>query len=112
MATGIIKIGEHDVKMSANAMTPVLFQRLYHKDFMIESQSKQLDLNLFQELGFVMAMQGTDKTVKELQELSIDNYYEWLMQFEALDIMKAVNEIFALYSGQTTTSSTPKKKGR
>lgn len=112
MATGIIKIGTHDVNMSANAMTPVLFRRLFHKDFMTESQSKQLDLNLFQELGFVMAMQGTDKTLKELQDLTVDDYYEWLLGFEALDIMKAVNDIFALYSGQTGSTSQAKKKGK
>lgn len=109
---GNVKIGKQDVEMVANAFTPVLFQKLFHKDFLMESQKKDINLTLFQELGFVMAQQATDKTTKELVELSLDDYYAWLEEFEAMDIMNAVQDIFALYSGQTAITSKPKKKGQ
>lgn len=106
---GIVNIGGKDVKMVANGATPVLFKRVFKKDFLVESQQKNLDPNLFQELGFVMAMQGQKKTQDLLKEISIDQYYDWLEGFGATDIITKVNEIFAIYFGQNVSLSESKK---
>lgn len=107
---GTINISGKDVEMYANAMTPVIFKRVFHKDFLMESQKKDVDLTLFQELGFVMAQQAA-KPAKELMTgLTVDEYYEWLEEFGALDIINKVDEIFALYSDQAQSTSTSKKK--
>lgn len=108
---GTVIIGTHSVEMVANALTPVLFKRVFRKDLLLETQKQDLDLTLFQELGYVMAMQGTEMTAKELSNaVTYDGYLEWLEQYEALDIMSAVNEIFTLYSTQNVSTSKAKKK--
>lgn len=104
-------IGTHSVDMVSNALTPVLFKRVFHKDLLLETQKKDLDLTLFQELGYVMMMQASGLSAKDLTNaISYDGYMEWLEQFEALDIMSAVNEIFELYSAQNMPTSKSKKK--
>ena len=41
--------------------------------------------------------------------LGVDDYYEWLGDFEAMEIMESVNDIFAIYHAQTRTTSKSKK---
>lgn len=107
---GTVKIGDKNVEMFANALTPVLYKRIFHKDFLLESQKKDMDMTIFQELAFVMAKQANATSAKELMnELGIDDYYEWLGNFEAMEIMEKVNEIFALYHSQAKSTSTSKK---
>ena len=106
-----IDIGTHKVDMVSNALTPVLFKKVFRTDLLLETQKKDLDLTLFQELGYIMAMQASGMTAKELTDaVSYDGYLEWLVQFEALDVMNAVNEIFSLYSAQNVATSKSKKK--
>lgn len=109
---GTIKLGDKDVEMYANAMTPVIYKRIFRKDFLVESQKKDVDMTIFQELGFVMAVQAEKGTRDILDNVTIDNYYEWLEGFEALDIIGNVTDIFALYSNQTVSTSVSKKKQR
>lgn len=105
-----LTIGEYDVDMVANGMTPVIYKRIFRKDFLVESQKKDTDMTLFQELGFVMAMQA-QKPVKELMEgLTESDYWEWLEKFGALDVLNSVDKIFELYANQTVSTSTAKKK--
>lgn len=107
---GTVKIGDKNVEMFANALTPVLYKRIFHKDFLLESQKKDMDMTIFQELAFVMAKQANATSAKELMnELGIDDYYEWLGNFEAMEIMEKVNEVFALYHSQTKSTSKSKK---
>lgn len=106
---GTVKLGNKDVEMNANAFTPVLYRKVFQKDFLKESQKENLDVTIFQELGFIMASQAKIPEIKELTALTIDSYYAWLMDFEALDIMNSVNDIFALYSKQSKSTSKSKK---
>lgn len=107
---GTVKIGNKNVEMFANAFTPVLYKRIFHKDFLMESQKKDMDMTIFQELAFVMAKQATATNAKELMNgLTVDDYYEWLADFEAMEIMESVNDIFALYHSQTRSTSRSKK---
>lgn len=107
---GTVKIGNKNVDMVANALTPVLYKKIFRKDFLVESQKKDMDLTIFQELAFVMASQAQIVSAKQLMtELNVESYYSWLEEFEAMEIMEAVNDIFALYHSQTKVSSTSKK---
>lgn len=108
---GNIKIGEHDVEMLANGLTPVLYRRIFHKDFLMESQNAEADLTIFQELGFVMARQAEEGvSTKDLMDTSIDAYYEWLQQYEAMDVINSIDDIVRLYSAQSKSTSAAKKK--
>ena len=107
---GTVKIGDKNVEMVANALTPVLYKRVFRKDFLLESQKKDIDMTIFQELAFVMASQAQIIRAKQLMtEQRVESYYEWLEGFEEMEIMEAVNDIFALYHSQTKVSSRSKK---
>ena len=110
MARKTIKVGEQDIDMVANAFTPVVYQKTFHKDVFLETQKKDKSLGFTQELAYVMMMQATDKTAKELTELTIDEFYAWLMTLSAMDIMLASQEILELFYGQTAPKSKKKKK--
>lgn len=110
MARKTIKVGEQDIDMVANAFTPVVYQKTFHKDIFLETQKKDINLGFAQELAYVMTMQATDKTAKELTELSVDDFYGWLADFDAMDIMLAAPEILTLFFGQTMPTAKPKKK--
>ena len=44
----------------------------------------------------------------DLRKLSLDNYIEWLEQFEVMDMAIASADIAMLYAGQTKTNSKAK----
>lgn len=103
-------IGEHEVDMVANGLTPVLYKRVFHRDFLAESQKEDTDFTIFQELGFIMSQQAT-RPVKELMnDITEEEYWEWLSQFDAMDLVNNVGEIFAIYQGQAKSTSKAKKK--
>lgn len=107
---GTVRIGDKDVEMVANALTPVLYKKVFHRDFLQETQKKDLDLTIFQELGYIMSKQAEGLSVKELTTtLSENGYYEWLMDFGAMEIMEKVNDIFTIYNRQAKATSKSKK---
>lgn len=107
---GTVTIGNKDVEFVSNALTPVLFKRVFHKDFLMETQKKDTDLTVFQELAYIMASQAKDLTSKELMNsVSEEGYYDWLTEFGAMDLMEKVNDIFVIYNSQTQTTSKSKK---
>ena len=113
MGRGIVKIGGRPFDMLANAASPVIYRRIFHKDFLMQMDPKgEVDTNALQEMGFVMYLQTT-KTFKEIMDtVTKDDYYEWLTNFEALDVIMAAGDIFALFKGQEKTLVTQKKRTR
>ena len=111
MARGIVKIGSKDVDMLANAASPVIYRRIFQKDFLLQMDPKgEIDTNALSEMGYVMSLQ-TQMTFKEIVDtISQDDYYTWLEQFEAFDVMMACNAIFALFKGQEKTLVSKKKR--
>ena len=111
MARGIVKIGSKDVDMLANAVSPVIYRRIFQKDFLLQMDPKgEIDTNALSEMGYVMSLQ-TQMTFKEIVDtISQDDYYTWLEQFEAFDVMMACNAIFALVKGQEKTLVSQKKR--
>lgn len=108
--TGIVKIGSKEVGMTANAASPYLFKQIFHTDFLQETQKKDFDSSIVSQMGFVMAKQSETSKTSELLKLNEIAYIEWLIQFEATDIISAADDILTLYMGQTLTSSVPKNE--
>lgn len=119
---GTVKIGETDVDMLANAASPFIYKKIFHKDFLttvgtnyIDADGKQktdVDTNAITEMAFVMHMQ-TVKTFKEiLDTVTVDDFAAWISEFEPLDFAMAMAEIMGLYYQQQKTTVSPKKKRR
>lgn len=106
---GVINIGGKDIEMVANGATPFLYKRVFRRDFLATTQTD--DMDVYTELGFIMAKQAEGApTTDLLNSLKIEDFYEWISGFEAMDVINHVADIFAIYQGQTKTTSTSKKK--
>lgn len=46
----------------------------------------------------------------KMQEITLPQYYEWLEQFEALELLRNAGSIITLYAGNRATTSEVKKK--
>ena len=108
---GTVKIGDKEIIMAANAASPYVYRAIFKEDFLQKAQGDTPDPDIFQKMGFVMAKQAEVSKMSELMNISIDEYYDWLMEFEPLDILTASGDISSLYMGQTVSKSTPKKEG-
>ena len=108
---GVVKIGNKEVKMVANAASCYVYRQLFKEDFLLKTQEKTPDPDIFQKMGFVMAKQAETNKMSDLMKIPIDEYYEWLMQFEPLDVITAAGEISNLYMGQSEQLSVPKTEG-
>ena len=104
-----VKIGDKDVSLLANGSTPIRYRQMFHKDIiakMNEGTNADDAVEMASELAFIMA-KSADKA--DMNTLNLDDYYEWLEQFETFDIVTASEDIFNVYVGQTLTTSTAKK---
>lgn len=106
----IIKIGETEVLMKANALTPILYANNFKgKDMMndmlhiskqIEGVTdeaeimRRLDVEIFYRVAYVMS-DAPRKHVK---------FYDWLEQFELMDMYDALPEIMDLWLGNKESS--------
>ena len=105
-----INIGGKDIEMLANGLTPVAYKRVFKKDFLAETQKEDMDMTVFQELAFIMAMQ-CEKTDKEMMTgLTEEDYWTWLGGFGSMDIINEVDKVFAIFKASEKTASVPKKK--
>ena len=108
---GKVKIGEKEVGMLANAASPYIYKQVFGEDFLVEVQKPTPASDLFQKMAFVMAKQAETDKIAELMKVKLDGFYEWLGQFEPMDIMIATKEISELYFSQTKSMSVPKSEG-
>lgn len=108
---GTINIGGKDVEMVANAASPHYYKEIFKEDFLQESQKTPPDTGIFEKMGFVMAKQAEGLKHSEMLDISVDSFFEWLVQFEPMDILEAIGEISNLYMKQTEPSSIPKQPG-
>lgn len=106
-----VKIGSENTELVANAASPYLYKIIFHEDFLRSLQEKEPDLEAIQKMAFVMAKQGEMTSMTQLAELSVDDYYDWLVGFDPMDILTASEEIMKLYLGQAKGTSVPKPKG-
>ena len=108
---GTVKIGEIEVGMVANAASPYIFKQVFHEDFLTKLQESNPDPDLFQKMAYIMAKQDELDKMADLMKLNKEGYYEWLMQFDAMDVLYAMDEISELYLAQKKGTSVPKDPG-
>lgn len=106
----VIKIGAKDVPMLANGATPYRYKQIFRADYfkqVTEDNSPATSIDVFTKMGFVMAMQAEKKDMRKVSE---DMFFEWLEQFESMDISNACGEIAVLIAGNEGTNADPKKQ--
>lgn len=108
---GTVQIGNNEVGMVANAASPYIYEAIFHEDFLVKLQAKEPETDLFQKMGYVMAMQYKLDKMSDLMKLNKDGFYEWLLQFDAMDVLYAIDAISEIYMAQKKTTSVPKNKG-
>ncbi len=106
---GTITFGETPVELVANGATPVLYKRVFRRDF-LSSANKADDMDIYVELAFIMAKQAEKPMAELINSLKYEDYLEWVEGFGAMDIVEKVTDIFALYQGQAMQTSVSKKK--
>ena len=106
---GIIDFGGKPVELVANGATPVLYKRVFRRDF-LNSANKADDMDIYVELAFVMAKQAEKPLPELINSLKYEDYLEWIENFGAMDIVEKVTDIFTLYQGQAMQTSVSKKK--
>lgn len=105
--TSIVKIGDHEIAMTANAATCYRYKQIFKKDlFQLFKSPDSLGVETIQELAYIMMMQEA----KALDKANFDNYMTWLEDFDPMDFAGASAEIVNVYAAQQKTSSTAKKK--
>ena len=105
---GTIYFGEKPVELVANGATPVLYKRVFRRDF-LNSANKADDMDIYVELAFIMAKQAEKPLSELINGLKYEDYLEWVQDFEAMDIITKVTDIFSLYQGQAVQTSVSKK---
>ncbi len=108
---GQVIIGDKTVDMLANGASPFLYKRIFKRDFLVAAgDPNNINMDVITEMGFVMHMQ-TQKTFKDiLDTVTVEDFYNWVSQFEALELPMSADQIFRLYHNQEAPTSTPKKK--
>ena len=105
---GTIDFVGKPVELVANGATPVLYQRVFRRDF-LNSANKADDMDIYVELAFVMAKQAEKPMSELINSLKYEDYLAWVEDFEAMDIISKVTDVFALYQGQAMQTSVSKK---
>lgn len=106
---GTIDFGGKPTELVANGATPVLYKRVFRRDF-LNSANKADDMDIYVELAFIMAKQAEKPMSELINGLKYEDYLEWVQDFEAMDIISKVTDVFALYHGQAVQTSVSKKK--
>lgn len=111
-----IKVGDKDVPMLAMASVDNYYTHIFGED-PVAILEKANDTNtfapaveMFKKMGFVMAKFAELKDRKALFRLTLDNYFDWLDEFDRKDLNEAVSAIREVYEGQRETTVEPKKK--
>ena len=108
---GTVKIGSKEVGMVANAASPYIYKNIFHEDFLAKLQEKEPDTDLFQKMAYVMVKQNELDKMSDLMKLTEAGFWEWLCEFDSMDILYAIEEISNIYLAQKQTTSIPKNEG-
>ena len=106
--------GGKEVKLAANAATPFRFKQLFGKDllriFNDSSKDEEEMIGLADtvtELAFIMNSQAEGK---DMNRLSLDEFYLWLEDFEPMDFVVKAEDIINVYLSSTIATAEAKKK--
>lgn len=104
-----ITIGGKSVPMSASALTPFSYKKVFGRDLIKDVQTLQkeaqksgdLDAEIVVMLSYIMAREA-NKDIEPMEE--------WLMGFEMFDLYTAFNDVITLWGLNEQQHSTPQKK--
>lgn len=101
--TKTIKIGDKEIQLTANAVTPIKYTSEFQSDFYQDEQAmSDGKITLFlPRVTYIMARQA-DKNIKS-------GFEEWLENFGINDLMIAGQEIAELLADNAKTTSKAKK---
>lgn len=118
MLSTTVSIGGREVTFATNGATPRLYRAMYKRDLIkdlsaLENRMKEvegdedgyfqiIDLEMFENVAHVMAIQGDPATEKKIDD--------WLAKFETFDIYTVLPEILGLWTENNTTLEESKKK--
>ena len=109
-----IKIRDKTISILSNGVTPLFYKQLFKKD-LLQTLKSNGDWDIVgdhvPELAFIMAMQAKEGvTSADMMKLTLENYIEWLSEFEALDLTMHGSEIVTTFISDAVPSAKPKKK--
>jgi hypothetical protein len=106
--------GGKEVKLATNAATPFRFKQLFGTDLLKifqQSTKSEDDETMLGEvvtqLAFIMNRQAEGA---DMNHLSMDDFFAWLEDYEAMDFVTKAEEIIGTYVASTQTSVSAKKK--
>lgn len=104
-------IDGNEMELSANAATPFRFKQVFHKDLMTvfanEEKAQQEGLEVVTELAYIMNKQAQKA---DMTKLSFDDFIEWLEGFGPMAFVESSEDIVAVYTETSATSSTPSQE--
>lgn len=106
---GTITINDKNYEAVANAASPYLYRKIFNEDFILAFNPEKPQPALFEKMFFVMVKQA-ELPFKEVMNLGTDDFYEFLSDFDPLDIISEIDKISDLYFKNTKGTSSPKEK--
>ena len=110
-----IIVGNKSVEMRADGATPFLYKQAFKKDLIkifseaFQNEDVEIVGDIGPELGFVMAQQAASPDPLHV-DLSQGTFFNWLSQFEPMDLINSAMDIINIYLSTYETDSTAKKK--
>lgn len=110
-----IKIGDEKVPMLAMASAGVYYKQIFGDDIIKLLSTDDDDLSADRiwatfKIGYVMAMFARFKNGVEMRKLNEGTFCRWLDDYSNVDMLKAVPDILALYTGQQIPDAVEKKE--
>ena len=107
-----IMIGDREVSLNAVASCDLYYRQIFHEDPTKLQYSPDFDeaamIGFCQRMGFIMAMRS-EKSRQEMMTLNEDAFFDWMDEFDRVDLLNALPDIKRTYEGQMVTSSEAKK---
>lgn len=104
------KIGDKELILCTSAVINLCFWNIFHEDFMKAVSDSGLATTTMMKMAFVMAKYGELNNRKKVNQLSEEDFEDWLEQFEIGDLMDALPGIQDIYMKSGATQIAPKKK--
>ena len=106
-----ITIGDENMEVVANAATPFIYLKIFREDLLNGMQKNPEDILRIEWLTFVMVKQAAHPTSELMAgKVTEDDFFEWLEQYEQMDMIDGANEAVSVYLASKKGKSVPKTK--
>ena len=108
----LVKIGDKEVPMMAMASSDVYYKRVFGEDPLkiVTAQETGDSTSLLFQMGFILAKQAELRDRKKMMALTLNDYVDWLDQFEYSDYIESLSDVAVVYYGNKATTSQEKKE--